>query len=138
VSEHDRRAYFRIVPMQLAEAQRIPTASPTREMAFRYPLRPAPTPKLRCDDTDYSIVVRNWESSPNHLSVGVLLGQYSDLFRTRRTLKGREGMRIHVGCELSFEFPQTTFMITTVKRALLARFRTRASGLSDNDSFGSY
>ena len=42
------------------------------------------------------------------------IGQYSSLFRTRRTLKGREGMRIHVGCELSFEFPQTTPMIATL------------------------
>ena len=61
------------------------------------------------------------------------IGQYSSLFRTRRTLKGREGMRIHVGCELSFEFPQTTPMT-----ALLARFRTGASGLSDNEPFGPY
>jgi hypothetical protein len=30
---------------------RIPTASATREMAFCHPLRPTPTPKLRCDDT---------------------------------------------------------------------------------------
>src|ERR1700730_5502066 len=42
------------------------------------------------------------------------IGQYSPLFLTTRTLKGREGMRIHVGCELSFEFPQTTPMIATL------------------------
>jgi hypothetical protein len=44
---------------------RIPTASATREMAFCDPLRPTPTPKVRFDDTDYSVVVRNWGGSSN-------------------------------------------------------------------------
>jgi hypothetical protein len=54
-----------------------------------------------------------WKQIGRFIAPACSIGQYSALFRTRQTLKG-EGMRIHVGCELSFEFPQTTPMIATL------------------------
>jgi hypothetical protein len=47
-------------------------------------------------------------------------------------------MRIHVGCELSFEFPQTTPMIATLNVHFSRVSELERSGLSDNDPFGSH
>ena len=47
-------------------------------------------------------------------------------------------MRIHIGCELSFEFPQTTPMIATLNVHFSRVSGSGTSRLSDNEPFGSY
>jgi hypothetical protein len=58
-------------------------------MAFCHPLRPTPTPKLRCDDTDYSVVreelgVFSELVEVGDLSVGVLFMPELEQIRCQR------------------------------------------------------
>ena len=49
----------------------------------------------------------------------------------------RDAMRIHLGCDLHFEFPQITPMIVTLNVHFSRVSGTGASGLSDNEPAGS-
>ena len=46
-------------------------------------------------------------------------------------------MRVHLGCELNFEFPQATPMILTLNVHFSRASELRASRLSDNEPSGS-